>query len=74
MQNNLDVVHAFSSDFNLLDSHMSRPTRFNSSRKTETAVMHGLFLGTNTVYMSIRPSINLIVYFHHVKNVEIRVI
>ena len=38
---------------------MSRHTRFNTSRKMESAAMHGLFLGTNTVYRSIWPSIRI---------------
>ena len=53
-------------------SRMSHHTRFNISRKTETAMMHGLFLGTNTVYRSIRPSISLILYFYYVENFKIR--
>ena len=52
-------------------SHMSRHTRFNTSRKTDTAMMHSIFLGTNTVYRSIRPSINPTLYLYYV---EIRVI
>ena len=42
----------------LRKSHMSRHTRFNTGRKTETVAMHGLFLGTNTVYRSIRLDMN----------------
>ena len=41
----------------LRESCMSRLTRFNTSRKTATAVMNGIFLGTNAVYRSIRPAI-----------------
>ena len=40
----------------LWESRMSRHTRFNTSRKTATAVMNGIFLGTNAVDRSIRPS------------------
>ena len=35
----------------LVDSHLSRHTRFNASRKTETDAMHGIFIGTNTIFM-----------------------
>ena len=40
----------------LWESRMSRHTRFNTSRKTATAAMNGIFLGTNAVDRSIRPS------------------
>ena len=40
----------------LWESRMSRYTRFNTSRKTATAAMCGIFLGTNAVDRSIRPS------------------
>ena len=40
-------------------SRMSRHTRFNTSRKTATAAMNGIFLGTNAVDRSIRPSIRI---------------
>ena len=40
----------------LRESRMSRHTRFSTSRKTESAVMYGLFLGTNTAYRSTIPS------------------
>ena len=43
----------------LRESHMSRHTRFNTSRKTATAAMNGIFLGTNAVYRSIRPSVRI---------------
>ena len=41
----------------LRESRMSRHTHFNTSRKTATAAMNGIFLGTNAVYRSIRPSV-----------------
>ena len=40
----------------LWESPMSRHIRFNTSRKTATAAMNGIFLGTNAVDRSIRPS------------------
>ena len=40
----------------LRESRMSRHTRFNTSRKTATAAINGIFLGTNAVGRSIRPS------------------
>ena len=40
----------------LWEFRMSRHTRFNTSRKTATAAMNGIFLGTNAVDRSIRPS------------------
>ena len=40
----------------LWESRMSRHTRFNTSRITATAAMNGIFLGTNAVDRSIRPS------------------
>ena len=40
----------------LWESRMSSHTRFNTSRKTATAAMNGIFLGTNAVDRSIRPS------------------
>ena len=43
----------------LRESRMSRHTRFNTSRKTATAAMNGIFLGTNTVDRSIRPSVRI---------------
>ena len=43
----------------LRESCMSRHTRFNTSRKTATAAMNGIFLGTNAVYRSIRPSVRI---------------
>ena len=43
--------------------------------KTESGTMHSQFLGTNTVYESIRSShINPILNFYYVGNVEIRII
>ena len=51
----------------LRESRMSRHTRFNTRRKTATAAMNGLFLGTNVVY-------NPILYIYYVENVEILVI
>ena len=41
----------------LQESRMSRHTRFNTSRKTATVAMNGIFLGTNAVDRSIRPSV-----------------
>ena len=41
----------------LRESRMSRHTRFNTSRKTATAAMNDIFLGTNAVYRSMRPSV-----------------
>lgn len=58
----------------LLESRMSRHTRFKTSKKTESASMRGLFLSQNTTYMSVRPSINLILYVYNVGNAEISVI
>ena len=43
----------------LRESRMSRHTRFNTSRKTATAAMNGIFLGTNAVDRSIRPSVRI---------------
>ena len=43
----------------LRESRMSRHTRFNTSRKTATAAMNGIFLGTKAVYRSIRPSVRI---------------
>ena len=43
----------------LRKSRMSRHTRFNTSRKTATAAMNGIFLGTNAIDRSIRPSIRI---------------
>ena len=43
----------------LRKSCMSRHTRFNTSRKTATAAMNGIFLGTNAIDRSIRPSIRI---------------
>ena len=43
----------------LRDSRMSRHTRFNTSRKTATAAMNGIFLGTNAVDRLIRPSVRI---------------
>ena len=43
----------------LRESRMSRHTRFNTSRKTATAAMNGLFLGTNAVDRTIRPSVRI---------------
>ena len=46
----------------LRKSRMSRHTRFNTSRKTATAAMKGIFLGTcgtNAVDRSIRPSVRI---------------
>ena len=40
----------------LRESHMSRHTRFNTSRKTATAAINGTFLGTNAV---VRPSVRI---------------
>ena len=51
----------------LQESRMSRHTRFNTRRKTATASMNGVFLGTNAVY-------NPILYIYCVENVEILVI
>ena len=59
----------------LRESRMSRHTRFNTSRKTATAAMNGIFLGTNAVDRSIRPSVRIrFMYFYCVENVEILVI
>ena len=52
----------------LWESRMSRHTRFNTSRKTATAAMNGIFLGTNAVDRSIRPSARI---RFCVENVEI---
>ena len=41
------------------ESRMSRHTRFNTSRKTTTAAMNGIFLGTKAVDRSIRPSVRI---------------
>ena len=43
----------------LRESRTSRHTRFNTSRKTATAAMNGIFLGTNAVDRSIRPSVRI---------------
>ena len=43
----------------LRESRMSRHTRFNTSRKTATAAMNGILLGTNAVYRSIRLSVRI---------------
>ena len=43
----------------LQESRMSRHTRINTSRKTATATMNGVFLGTNAVYNLIRPSVRI---------------
>ena len=43
----------------LRESRMSRHTRFNTSRKTATAAMNGVFLGTNAVDRLIRPSVQI---------------
>ena len=43
----------------LRESRMSRHTRFNTSQKTATATMNGIFLGTNAVDRSIRPSVRI---------------
>ena len=43
----------------LRESRMSRHTRFNTSRKTATAAINGIFLGTNAVDRSIRPSVRI---------------
>ena len=59
----------------LRESRMSRHTRFNTSRKTATAAINGIFLGTNVVDRSIRPSARIrFLYFYCVENVEILVI
>ena len=47
----------------LRESRMSSHTRFNTSRKTETAAMLGIFLGKNAVYSSRRPSIPFCILF-----------
>ena len=43
----------------LRESRMSHHTRFNTSRKTATAAINGIFLGTNAVDRSIRPSVRI---------------
>ena len=43
----------------LRESRMSHHTRFNTSRKTATAAMNGIFLGTNAVDRSIRPLVRI---------------
>ena len=60
----------------LRESRMSRHTRFNTSQKTATAVINGIFLVTNAVGRSIRPydGTNPILYFYCVENVAILVI
>ena len=59
----------------LRESRMSRHTRFNTSRKTATAAMNGIFLGTTAVDRSIRPSIRIRFCISIVsKNIEILVI
>ena len=54
---------------------MSHHTRFNTSKKTlEAAMMHGIFLGTNTVYRLIGPYIRSDFVFLLCRKVEILVI
>ena len=43
----------------LRESRMSRHTRFNTSRKTATVAMYGIFLGTNAVDRSLRPLVRI---------------
>ena len=43
----------------LRESRISCHTRFNTSRKTATAAMNVIFLGTNAVYRSMWPSVRI---------------
>ena len=56
----------------LRKSCMSRHTRFNTNRKTATAAMNGIFLGTNAVDRSIRPSAGIQFFYFYFANLSPR--